>query len=73
MTAHGIISALIIRLIIGALGLVAALVGSLIARAFGVENTPGVDWIELFIQVALAAVGVGIAVGIGGSRRRTYP
>ena len=92
MTAHGIISALIIRLIIGALGrlvvpgrqsmpiwltmligVVAALVGSLIARAFGVENTPGVDWIELFIQVALAAVGVGIAVGIGGSRRRTYP
>jgi len=92
VTAHGIISALIIRLIIGALGrlvvpgrqsmpiwltmligVVAALVGSLIARAFGVENTPGVDWIELFIQVALAAVGVGIAVGIGGSRRRTYP
>ena len=92
MTAHGIISALIIGLIIGALGrlvvpgrqsmpiwltmligVVAALVGSLIARAFGVENTPGVDWIELFIQVALAAVGVGIAVGIGGSRRRTYP
>jgi len=92
VTAHGIISALIIGLIIGALGrlvvpgrqsmpiwltmligVVAALVGSLIARAFGVENTPGVDWIELFIQVALAAVGVGIAVGIGGSRRRTYP
>jgi uncharacterized membrane protein YeaQ/YmgE (transglycosylase-associated protein family) len=88
----GIISALIIGLVIGALGrlvmpgrqsipiwltmvigVVAALLGTFIAGAFGVADTNGVDWLELFIQVALAAIGVGIAVGIGAGRRRTYP
>jgi hypothetical protein len=36
-----------------------------------VANTNGVDWIELLIQVALAAVGVGVVVGVGGGRRHT--
>lgn len=91
MHITGIISALIIGLVIGALGrlvvpgrqsipiwltmvigIVAALLGTVIAGAMGVADTNGVDWIELFIQVALAAVGVGLAVGIG-SGRRTYP
>jgi uncharacterized membrane protein YeaQ/YmgE (transglycosylase-associated protein family) len=86
----GIITALIVGLIIGALGrlvipgrqsipiwltmvigVVAALLGTVIASALGVANTNGVDWIELLIQVALAAVGVGLVVGIGGSRRTT--
>jgi uncharacterized membrane protein YeaQ/YmgE (transglycosylase-associated protein family) len=84
----GIITALIVGLIIGALGrlvipgrqsipiwlmmvigIVAALLGTLIASAFGVADTKGVDWIELLIQVALAAGGVALAVGIGGRRR----
>ena len=91
MHITGIISALIIGLVIGALGrlvvpgrqsipiwltmvigIVAALLGTVIAGALGVADTNSVDWIELFIQVALAAVGVGLAVGIGAGRR-TYP
>ncbi|MEU1404661.1 GlsB/YeaQ/YmgE family stress response membrane protein [Streptomyces sp. NPDC005728] len=39
-------------------GIVAALLGSAIAAGFGVADTKGPDWIEWFIQIALAAVGV---------------
>jgi hypothetical protein len=45
------------------IGIVAALVGSLIASALGVANTSGIDWIELFLQIALAAVGVVLVAG----------
>ncbi|MEU6065596.1 MULTISPECIES: GlsB/YeaQ/YmgE family stress response membrane protein [Streptomyces] len=41
-----------------AVGIVAALLGSAIAAGFGVADTKGPDWIEWFIQIALAAVGV---------------
>ena len=77
MEVTGFITAIIIGLIIGALGrlvvpgrqnigiwltlligVVAALVGTLIAGALGVAKTPGVDWIELILQIALAAGGV---------------
>ena len=40
------------------IGIVAALIGSFIAHAVGVDDTKGVDWIEWLIQIALAAVGV---------------
>lgn len=53
------------------IGIVAALIGTAIAGALGVANTNGIDWIELLIQVALAAVGVAIVAGTWrGSRRR---
>ncbi|MFJ3307075.1 GlsB/YeaQ/YmgE family stress response membrane protein [Streptomyces sp. NPDC086549] len=39
-------------------GIVAALLGSAIAAGFGVADTKGPDWIEWFIQIGLAAVGV---------------
>ena len=39
-------------------GIVAALIGSWVAAAFGVADTDGVDWIEWLIQTGLAAVGV---------------
>ena len=56
------------------IGIVAALTGTFIAVRLGVANTPGIDWIELFIQVGLAAVGVTLYTGggrsRGGSRRR---
>ncbi|MFE0517293.1 GlsB/YeaQ/YmgE family stress response membrane protein, partial [Streptomyces sp. NPDC058964] len=39
-------------------GIVAALLGSAIAAAFGVADTKGPDWIEWFVQIGLAAVGV---------------
>jgi uncharacterized membrane protein YeaQ/YmgE (transglycosylase-associated protein family) len=82
VTASGIISAIIIGAIIGALGrlvvpgrqaipiwltivigIVAALIGSLIADALGVGDTGGIDWIELLLQIALAAVGVVLVAG----------
>lgn len=47
------------------IGIVAALIGTLIAGLIGVSDTRGIDWIELFIQVALAAVGVSIVAGRG--------
>jgi len=90
VTVTGIITALIVGLVIGALGrlavpgrqnipiwltmligVVAALLGTVVARALGVADTSGVDWIELLIQVALAAVGVAIVVAVGGRRRTT--
>ena len=90
MTVGGIISALIVGLIIGALGRLvlpgrqaipvwltiligigAALLGTAIARATGVANTNGVDWIEVFIQVVLAAVGVALVSGFYGRRSIT--
>ena len=77
-----IISAIVVGLIIGALGrlvlpgrqdmpiwltiligIVAALIGSLIASALGVGATRGIDWIKLIIQVALAAGGVALVAG----------
>ncbi len=88
MTADGIITAIIIGAIIGALGRLvlpgrqsipiwltvlvgigAALLGTVVANAMGVKTTPGIDWIELFIQIVLAAVGVAIVSGVGGRRR----
>ncbi len=45
-------------------GIVAALIGSAIAGAFGVASTNGIDWIELLIQVVLAAVGVSVVAGM---------
>jgi uncharacterized membrane protein YeaQ/YmgE (transglycosylase-associated protein family) len=83
----GFITAIIIGLIIGALGrlvvpgkqnipiwltiligIAAAIVGTLIAAAIGVAETPGIDWIELIIQVALAALGVYLVAGLRARR-----
>jgi uncharacterized membrane protein YeaQ/YmgE (transglycosylase-associated protein family) len=51
-------------------GIVAALIGTVIARALGVSDTNGIDWVELVIQVVLAAAGVAVVAGTG-SRRGT--
>ncbi|WP_027760421.1 hypothetical protein [Streptomyces sp. AA1529] len=78
MAISAIISALVVGVVIGALGrlvlpgrqrigllwtvvvgIAAAFVGTGIASGLGVADTRGFDWIELIIQVALAAVGVG--------------
>lgn len=77
-----IISAIVIGLIVGALGrlvvkgkqsmsllatiaigIVAAIVGTLVASFLGVADTRGIDWIELALQVFLAAVGVSLYTG----------
>jgi uncharacterized membrane protein YeaQ/YmgE (transglycosylase-associated protein family) len=87
MTVTGIITALIVGLIIGALGrlvvpgkqnipiwltmligVVAALLGTVLARAIGFADTAGIDWRELMLQVVLAAIGVALVVGVTGRR-----
>ncbi|MEU6719344.1 GlsB/YeaQ/YmgE family stress response membrane protein [Nonomuraea sp. NPDC046802] len=88
MAITGIISAIFIGIVIGALGrlvipgrqhlpiwltivigIVAALIGTAIAGVFGVADTRGIDWIELAIQIALAALGVSLAEGLYGRRK----
>lgn len=87
MEVTGIFTAIIIGLIIGALGrlvvpgkqnipiwltlligVVAAILGTLLAGALGVADTRGIDWIELALQVAFAVVGVAIIAGARGRR-----
>ena len=89
VTVTGIISAIIVGLIIGALGrlvlpgrqdipiwltiligIAAAIVGTLLANALGVGSTRGIDWIELIIQIALAAAGVALVAGRHAPGRR---
>jgi uncharacterized membrane protein YeaQ/YmgE (transglycosylase-associated protein family) len=45
-------------------GVIAAFLGTWVASLFGVANTRGIDWIELFLQIAFAAVGVAL-VSVG--------
>jgi uncharacterized membrane protein YeaQ/YmgE (transglycosylase-associated protein family) len=87
VTVTGIISAIIVGLVIGALGrlvipgrqnisilltivvgIIAAFIGTALARAFGVANTAGFDWIEFFFQVIVAAIGVALVAGLYGRR-----
>ncbi|MGJ6969044.1 GlsB/YeaQ/YmgE family stress response membrane protein [Streptosporangium sp. G11] len=50
------------------IGIVAALIGTFLANALGVGDTRGIDWIEIVIQIALAAVGVALVAGLYGRR-----
>ncbi|SES04383.1 MULTISPECIES: GlsB/YeaQ/YmgE family stress response membrane protein [Lentzea] len=49
-------------------GIVAALLGTAAATALGVADTPGIDWIELALQVGLA--GAGVTLWSTRSRRK---
>jgi uncharacterized membrane protein YeaQ/YmgE (transglycosylase-associated protein family) len=89
MTITGVISAIVVGLIIGALGrlvvpgkqpipiwltivigIVAAFIGGFIAGALGYSNANGgIPWIEIIIQVIVAAIGVAIVAGAYGRRR----
>jgi uncharacterized membrane protein YeaQ/YmgE (transglycosylase-associated protein family) len=90
MEISGIFTALLIGLIVGALGrlvlpgrqkiglwltlavgVVAALLGTLVAGLFGVADTRGVDWIELALQVGFAAGGVAVVDGLRSRRAIT--
>lgn len=50
-------------------GILAALLGTWIASMLDLAETDGIDWIELLIQIALAAIGVVIAANMLGRRR----
>jgi uncharacterized membrane protein YeaQ/YmgE (transglycosylase-associated protein family) len=86
MTIGGIVGALVIGLVVGALGrlvlpgkqnipiwltivvgIVAALIGSAIVGPL--RDTSGVDWVELTVQVGLAAGGVSLVAGSRGRGR----
>lgn len=41
-------------------GIAAAFLGTWLAELLGVNDTPGVDWIELFLQIGVAAVLVAL-------------
>ena len=91
MTITGVITAIIIGAIIGALarlilpgkqnipiwltivvGIVAAFIGTAIARAVGIPTvTSGIDWLELLVQLVVAVIGVAVVVVVVGiySRR----
>ncbi|SFJ51785.1 hypothetical protein SAMN05421835_10666 [Amycolatopsis sacchari] len=90
MTIGGIISAIVVGLIIGALGrllapgkqsipiwltivigIIAAFIGTAIARGIGYADTDGIDWLEVLTQVVLAAIGVSLASGMYGRRNLT--
>jgi uncharacterized membrane protein YeaQ/YmgE (transglycosylase-associated protein family) len=89
MAITGVFTAIVIGLIIGALGrlvvpgrqriplwltlvigIVAALLGTVLAAALDVDETGGIDWIELVLQIAVAAAGVTAAAAILGRRSR---
>jgi uncharacterized membrane protein YeaQ/YmgE (transglycosylase-associated protein family) len=88
VTVTGIITAIVIGAIIGALGrlvvpgrqpipiwltivvgIVAAFIGTFIARAIGIPTaTNGIDWLELIVQVIVAAIGVVLVSNLYGRR-----
>jgi uncharacterized membrane protein YeaQ/YmgE (transglycosylase-associated protein family) len=88
MTITGIITALVVGAIIGALarlvlpgrqnipiwltivvGVVAAVIGTFLARAFGIPTaTSGIDWLELAVQLVVAVLGVALVAGIYSRR-----
>jgi uncharacterized membrane protein YeaQ/YmgE (transglycosylase-associated protein family) len=90
MTITGIITAIIIGAIIGALGrlvvpgrqpipiwltivvgIVAAFLGTILARAIGIPTaTSGIDWLELLVQVIVAAIGVVLVANLYSRRGR---
>jgi uncharacterized membrane protein YeaQ/YmgE (transglycosylase-associated protein family) len=51
-------------------GIVSAFIGTAIARALGIPTaTGGIDWLELLVQVVVAAIGVALVAGLMGQRR----
>ena len=51
-------------------GIVSALLGSALARALGIPTaTNGIDWLQLLVQVVVAALGVALVASLMGRRR----
>ena len=89
MTITGVITAILIGIVVGALGrlmvpgrqpigwlvtivvgIVSAFIGTAIARALGIPTaTNGIDWLELLVQVIVAALGVALVSSLMGRRR----
>lgn len=51
-------------------GIVSALIGTALANVIGIPTaTGGVDWLELLVQVVVAAAGVGLVAALMGRGR----
>jgi uncharacterized membrane protein YeaQ/YmgE (transglycosylase-associated protein family) len=51
-------------------GIVSAFIGTAIARAIGIPTaTSGIDWLQLLVQVIVAALGVALVSSLMGRRR----
>lgn len=50
------------------LGIAGAVIGSLLYGALGGQDTDGIDWIRLVIEVVVAAIFVWIYVAVTGRR-----
>jgi uncharacterized membrane protein YeaQ/YmgE (transglycosylase-associated protein family) len=51
-------------------GIVSAFIGTALARALGIPTmTNGIDWLELLVQVVVAAGGVALLSALMGRRR----
>jgi len=51
-------------------GIISAFIGTAIARALGIPTaTEGIDWMELLVQVIVAAIGVALVSALLGRRR----
>ncbi len=51
-------------------GIVSAFLGTALARAIGIPTvTGGVDWLELLVQVVVAAAGVALLAALMGRRK----
>jgi len=51
-------------------GVIAALIGTFVARMFGVADTRGIDWMEHVIQLIVAILGI---IAVTSLSRRTPP
>jgi uncharacterized membrane protein YeaQ/YmgE (transglycosylase-associated protein family) len=52
------------------IGIVGAFLGTAIARVLGIPTvTNGIDWLELLVQVIVAALGVALVSSMMGRRR----
>jgi uncharacterized membrane protein YeaQ/YmgE (transglycosylase-associated protein family) len=51
-------------------GVVAAVIGTVVARAVGVAQSSGVNWLELTFQLSFAASGVAGLTWVRGRRSR---
>lgn len=51
-------------------GIVSAILGTALANAIGIPTaTSGVDWLELLVQVVVAAIGVALVSSFMGRKR----
>ena len=51
-------------------GIISAFIGTWLAGALGIPTaTNGIDWLELLVQVIVAALGVALVASLMGRRR----